>query len=116
MPAAESIRAHSQWKLRPDRTANVMTAKMRGAFTVEQDIIVRNFSSEGLGAIARDCPPGLSETVLVTLGPIREKRATVQWVRGGRFGLQFHEPLSSTDHDYLTCRSVDARPGFELYN
>ena len=116
MPAAESIRAQSQWKLRPDRTANVMTAKMRGAFTVEQDIIVRNFSSEGLGAIARDCPPGLAETVLVTLGPIREKCATVQWVRGDRFGLQFHEPLSSTDHDYLTCRSVDARPGFELFN
>ena len=31
-------------------------------------------------------------------------------------GLLLNEPLSSTDHDYLTCRSVDARPGFELFN
>ncbi len=115
MPVAESISAHSQWKLRPTRTQQIVTAKMRGAYTVEQDIVVRNFSSEGLGAIARDCPPGLAETVVVSIGPIMDRVATVQWVRGDRFGLHFQKPLSRTDHDYLTCRSIDKRPGFQLF-
>lgn len=103
------------WKPRDQRSEQLIIAKMRGAYTIHQDIVIRNFSADGLGARARDCPPGLGETVTVAIGPITDKAATVQWVRGDRFGLRFHAPMTKADHDYLIGRTNRNRPGFELF-
>jgi hypothetical protein len=103
------------WKQRDTRSDQLIIAKMRGTYTIPQDIIIRNFSSNGLGARARDCPPGLGETVTVAIGPITVKGATVQWVRGDRFGVRFHDPLSQPDHDFLNGRADRNRPGFDLF-
>ncbi|MGE0776266.1 MAG: hypothetical protein AB7G25_09020 [Sphingomonadaceae bacterium] len=105
--------AHN-WQPRDPRSTDIIIGRMRGAHTISQDIVIRNHSAHGLGARARDCPPGLGETVTVTIGPITERHAIVQWVRGDRFGLRFNLPLTHADREYLAGRA-DRRPGFELF-
>lgn len=112
MGAAQANVAERALRPREGRRPVIAMAKMQGANMILQDIVVRNFTTDGLGARARGNPPGLHETVVVQIGPISEKLATVRWVNGDRFGLRFREPLSRADRDFLVERGNIIRPGF----
>lgn len=112
MSHTKSISPSKDWPSRDPRRLEIMVARMRGACTVKQDIVVRNLSERGIGARARDCPPGLGETVALTLGVMPERQATVRWVRGDQFGLQLSEPLSAAELERLSVRAAEIKPGF----
>jgi hypothetical protein len=76
------------------RLLGFCNATLRGADTPPQSIVIRDLSSNGLGAQAKSKTPGLGETVVVTIDSMGEVKAMVKWVSRDLFGLHLFSSLS----------------------
>jgi hypothetical protein len=97
-------RTAKSWRARDKRQGRIFVATMRCAYSVNQSIIVRNLSPQGLGARAKIQCPGRGEIVAITLPMMPERYARVKWIRGDQFGVRFVEPLSNELFQSLTAR------------
>ena len=52
-----------------------------------RDIVIRNISPRGIGAVTKDLPPLAGERVTVSLPVDYDANGTVTWVNGKSFGI-----------------------------
>ena len=65
----------------------MLAGTMHYGDTPEQRIVVRDISSQGIGARATGTPPAAGERVSLYLSQGRLLTGRVRWVRGDRFGV-----------------------------
>ncbi len=82
------------------RQTRIFVAMMTGERTPEQEIVIRNVSSTGMGGQARECPPQQGEQVTVTMASLGPIVGVVAWVRGDRFGLQLSTPIEPSQLNF----------------
>lgn len=83
------------------RMVGFRDATLQGAHTPCQSIVIRDLSSNGLGARAQFRAPELGERVVVTIGSLGEMNAMVKWVSRDLFGLHFSRSLSRSQLETL---------------
>lgn len=106
---------HDFWalseKVRASRATRIIRAQLVDKFTTTHDIVVRNLSQNGVGALMDRKPPrpGSDVTLLMFDGP--PLLGKVCWVDGNSFGIALEDDLSlkflsdliKRKHDLLTA-------------
>jgi len=89
---------------RETRSRMLLRARMFSDSMPEQDILIRNASLKGIGAVASRRAPQLEEAVYLVLPDGEELLGMVRWVDGKIFGVELDEAIdmsllkSTTQH------------------
>ena len=111
---AQNEASMSGWPPRELRITSISVAQMRGAYTPSQRIVIRNLSAGGLGARAQIQPPGVGETVIITIERLGDLKAVVKWVRGDKFGLTLSSRLTAAELEQIYGDWSEVKPGFAM--
>jgi hypothetical protein len=80
--------------VRDTRQPRIVSARLVLRSGEQQDIVVRNISSTGLGARTKGAAPARGEQVTVILPGNQVLTGTVRWFTRNAFGLELDAPLA----------------------
>jgi len=80
--------------VRDARQPRIISARLVMRSSEQQDVVIRNISSTGLGARTKGPAPARGERVTVILPGDQILNGTVRWFARNSFGLELDTPLS----------------------
>lgn len=99
---------------REARRPGLLRARMAGPETPERDIVIRNVSQFGIGAVCDDVPPPLGQAITLFMPHGEAIAGEVRWVEGRKFGLKLAQPLDlAALQAAMLSRNGAARTGQE---